>query len=196
MVWEKVIGQERESPLKTQVDAGSDLKQVSATLGLELVSLLSRIFNAASVLLDEVDGGPNTQLLREKRGIASGYGGYGGSSYGGHGHGAGGYGVGYGGAAAIAQEAANVAKAAQNAQAGAAYQAAHQAQATLAAQAVQAAQQKLGQGLVAPLAEFWGKFDSESRRNLVESLRISQNLSESLESLGISEILNPRTPKF
>jgi hypothetical protein len=79
---------------------------------------------------------------QEKRGIASGYGGYGGSSYGGHGH-AGGYGVGYGGAAAIAQEAANVAKAAQNAQAGAAYQAAHQAQATLAAQAVHAAQQVL-----------------------------------------------------
>ncbi len=46
--------------------------------------------------------------------------------------------------------------------------------------------QKLGQGLVAPLAEFWGKLDSESHRNLVESL----------ESLGISEILNPRTPKF
>jgi hypothetical protein len=45
--------------------------------------------------------------------------------------------------------------------------------------------QKLGQGLVAPLAEFWGKLDSESRR-------ISQNLSESLESFGILEILNPR----
>jgi hypothetical protein len=51
--------------------------------------------------------------------------------------------------------------------------------------------EKLGQGLVAPLAEFWGKLDSESRR-------ISQNLSESLESFGILEILNPRrpTPKF
>jgi hypothetical protein len=34
--------------------------------------------------------------------------------------------------------------------------------------------QKLGQGLVAPLAEFWGKLDSESRRNLAESLRISR----------------------
>jgi len=34
--------------------------------------------------------------------------------------------------------------------------------------------QKLGQGLVAPLAEFWGKLDSESHRNLVESLRISR----------------------
>jgi hypothetical protein len=35
---------------------------------------------------------------------------------------------------------------------------------------------KLGQRLVAPLAEFGGKLDSESCRILVESLKIPQNL--------------------
>jgi hypothetical protein len=54
---------------------------------------------------------------------------------------------------------------------------------------VQISVQKPGQGLVAPLSEIGGKLDSKSRR-------ISQNLSESLESFGIFEILNPRTPKF
>ncbi len=50
---------------------------------------------------------------QEKRGFASGGGGYGGGGSasagygGGYGGGAGGYGVGYGGAAAIAQQAAN-----------------------------------------------------------------------------------------
>ena len=63
--------------------------------------------------------------LQEKRGFAGGYGGSsgGGGGYGsGSGGGAGGYGVGYGGAAAIAQQAANQAKAAQNAQGAAAAQ--------------------------------------------------------------------------
>ena len=63
--------------------------------------------------------------LQEKRGFAGGYGGSsgGGGGYGsGSGGGAGGYGVGYGGAAAIAQQAANQAKAAQNAQPAAAAQ--------------------------------------------------------------------------
>lgn len=90
-------------------------------------------------------------ILQEKRGFASGHGGggygggsgggYGGGGSGGYGGGASGYGVGYGGAAAIAQTAANQAKAAQNAQYAAAAQAAQQAKSTLAAQAVQSAQQ-------------------------------------------------------
>ena len=69
--------------------------------------------------------------FKEKRGIGHG-GGYGfseshGAGYGTGYGGIGGYGVGYGGAAAIAQQAANQAKAAQNAQYAAAAQAAQQA---------------------------------------------------------------------